>query len=624
MKALPLNSQDIYLFHKGENYQAYKMLGAHPCELNGVHGVRFALWAERVRAVFVVGDFNSWQPREEHQLIRQGESQIWAVFVPDLPVGTLYKYLLINDHGEHIYKADPFAFAAQLRPGTSSSVYPLGTYPWQDQVWQEQKNKRNSLNEAMLIYEVHLGSWRLNAERSPFSYAELADKLVNYVLEMGYTHVEFLPLAEHPFDGSWGYQITGYFAPTSRYGSPNDLKYLIDVCHQNGLGVILDWSPGHFCRDAHGLRKFNGYNMFESDNPLLAENPEWGTTNFDYGRTEVMSFLISNAFYWFDEFHVDGLRIDAVSNMLYLNYARGQSGWIPNKYGGSGNLEAIEFLKRLNIAVFEFFPKALMLAEESTDWPQMSAPVYAGGMGFNYKWNMGWMNDFLRYVKTDFADRKDAHKLLTFSLMYAFAENYVLPLSHDEVVHGKCSLLSKMPGTYEEKFVQLKLFMAYWMAHPGKKLLFMGGEFAQVIEWKDTDSLDWHLLDYPIHKDFHDYMKALNLFYCRYSELWELDTESAGFEWLDCNDNQRSILALQRKNKNGDFIVGIFNFMPVEYRDYQVAMPAAGVYSEIFSNHLLYRGLKLTTDDVEYMGRSQAVKLDLLPFAAVFLRREDL
>lgn len=624
MPALPISKEDVYLFHIGENYQAYKMLGAHPCEHEGVYGVRFAVWAEHAQAVYVVGEFNGWQLNQSHALRLQEESKIWVGFIPNISEGTIYKYLLISPNGEQILKADPLAFAAEHRPQTGSVVSKLGAYHWQDAAWQAQYNSEPSYNRPMLIYEVHLGSWRFNEQGEPLSYRELAHSLVSYVKDMGYTHLELLPISEYPFDGSWGYQITGYFAPTSRYGSPADFKYFVDTCHQNSIGVLLDWSPGHFCKDDHGLRYFDGEPMYEPLDTIRAENVEWGTMNFDYGRTEVQSFLISNAFYWFDEFHIDGLRIDAVSNMLYLNYARSEGNWSPNRYGGSGNLEAMEFIKKLNIAVFKFFPQALMIAEESTDWLGMSRPVYMDGMGFNYKWNMGWMNDMLRYISKDHIYRKWEHQLLTFSLMYAFSENYVLPLSHDEVVHGKRSLIEKMPGTYAEKFANLRLFLAYWIAHPGKKLLFMGSEFAQFIEWKCSDSLDWHLLDYPEHANFHKFMKELNWFYRNNSELWELDCTLDGFEWLDCHDFEHSIIAFQRKNKQGGFIVTVCNFTPIERKDYCIGVPVAGMYTEVFnSSNNFYnseRNTNIISQNQPMHGRMQSITMHVPPLSAVFFK----
>lgn len=624
MMTLPLSKEDLYLFHIGENYQSYKTLGAHPCEYQGCSGVRFAVWAEHAQKVYVVGEFSGWQANEEYALHLQPESRIWAGFIPHLQMGTVYKYLLVSANGECILKADPMGFAAEHRPCTGSVVSKLGTYSWQDNHWMDSANKQASYNKPMLIYEVHLGSWQLNEHKQPLTYRELAERLVPYVRDMGYTHVELLPISEYPFDGSWGYQITGYFAPTSRYGSPDDFRYFVDVCHQNGIGVLLDWSPGHFCKDAHALRYFDGEPMYEPADTIRAENLEWGTMNFDYGKQEVQSFLISNAFYWLDEFHVDGLRIDAVSNMLYLDYARADDQWQPNRYGGNGNLEAMEFIKKLNIAVFKFFPRALMIAEESTDWPGISRPVYMDGMGFNYKWNMGWMNDMLRYMGTDPIHRKYEHQLLTFSLMYAFSENYVLPLSHDEVVHGKRSLLDKMPGSYEQKFANLRVFLAYWMAHPGKKLLFMGSEFAQFIEWKYYDSLDWHLLDYPAHANFHAFMRALNWFYRDNSELWQLDCSPNGFEWLDCHDSEHSIVAFQRKNMSGEFIITICNFTPVERKAYGIGVPTEGMYEEIFNSSSNFynpeRPTNIYSEHKFIHGREYSLSLDIPPLSAVFLR----
>ena len=531
MNLSQLTEYDTFLFHQGTNCKAYEMLGAHITEEDGQQGVRFSVWAPNAKSVSVVGEFNNWDTRV-NEMSRIEDGEIWKIFIPGIKEGDIYKYAIMPQHGgPHIMKADPYGYYCEVPPATASRVFDMNHYQWQDQEWQEKKQRTQSYGQPMLTYEVHLGSWRRNAEGKALTYRELADQLVNYVKDMNYTHIEFMPLCEHPFDGSWGYQATGYYAATSRFGTPDDLRYLIDKAHQAGIGIIMDWVPGHFCKDDHGLRDFDGRNLYESDNPQRADNAGWGTTNFDYGRTEVQSFLISNAIFWMDQYHIDGLRIDAVANMLYLDYGRKNGEWQPNKHGGNGNLEAIDFLHKLNETVFREYPQALMIAEESTSWPNISKPVYMGGMGFNYKWNMGWMNDILRYCSLDPIYRKWHHDKITFSMMYAFSENFVLPLSHDEVVHGKCSLINKMPGDYWQKFAGLRGFFGYWMAHPGKKLLFQGGEFGQFIEWKWNDSLDWHLPEkYEMHTKMLAYSKALNKFYVDHKEFWQVDFDWGGFE----------------------------------------------------------------------------------------------
>ena len=480
----------------------------------------------------------------------------------------------------------------------------------------------------MLTYEVHLGSWRRGANGEFLSYKEMAEQLVSYVKEMNYTHIEIMPICEHPFDGSWGYQATGYFAVTSRYGEPKDFMYLVDLCHQNNIGVILDWVPGHFCRDDHGLRKFDGQPLYESPDPMLAENDEWGTTNFDYSRYEVKSFLISNAMFWLDVYHIDGLRIDAVANMLYLDYGKEDGQWKPNKHGGNGNLAAMDFLRHLNHVVFENHPNALMIAEESTSWPLMTKPVYIGGMGFNYKWNMGWMNDILKYMEFDAIYRKWNHNLITFSLMYAFSENYVLPLSHDEVVHGKKSLVEKMPGDYWQKFANLRAFYGYWMAHPGKKLLFMGSEFAQFIEWKYYDSLDWHLLEYPLHKKMHDFVKNLNAFYVEQKSLWEIDCDWKGFEWIDCHDYSKSVISFIRKTKKmQDFVIVVCNFTPEVHYGYRIGVPQSGKYLEVLNSDATEFGgsgvsniQELNTEPISWHNQENSLVLTLPPLSTIYLK----
>ena len=605
------------------------MLGAHFVEEQGKKGVRFAVWAPHAKSISVVGDFNNWDDRVS-PMNRLDDGEIWSVFIENIAEGAVYKYAIEPQWGgARILKADPYGFYAEKKPKTASRVYNMSHYDWQDKAWAEKTSRESSYERPMLTYEVHAGSWRRNADGEYLSYRELADQLISYVKEMNYTHIEFMPLCEHPFDGSWGYQATGYFAVTSRYGTPDDFRYLVDKAHQNGIAVIMDWVPGHFCKDEQGLRHFDGQTLYESDNEQRAENWEWGTTNFDYGRTEVQSFLISNAMFWFEEFHIDGLRIDAVANMLYLNYGRKDGEWQPNKYGDTGNLEAMDFLRKLNEAIFKYHPQALMIAEESTSWPLISKPVYMGGMGFNYKWNMGWMNDMLKYMSLDPIYRKWNHDKVTFSFMYAFSENFVLPLSHDEVVHGKCSLINKMPGDYWQKFAGLRTFFGYWMAHPGKKLLFMGGEFGQFIEWNYDDSLDWHLTEqYEMHTKMQAYSKALNRFYCENKAFWQVDFDWNGFQWIDCNDNENSIVSFIRKAEDSnDFIIAVCNFTPEVRHDYRIGVPSKGSYTEVFNSDdeaFGGSGVKnagaIASQDIPWHNREQSIALTVPPLATVYLR----
>ena len=630
MHTSPLSDHDIYLFHEGNNVRSYQMLGAHLSKYRGKSGVRFAVWAPNAAEVRVIGDFNSWQG-SGHPMRRVRKSGIWSLFIPGVGPGDIYKYEIITAEGDSIIKADPYAFRAELRPNTASVVYDLNNYQWRDCVWQEKKKSQAVYEQPVLIYEVHLGSWRKNAEGVFLTYRQMADQLVNYASGMGYTHIEIMPLAEHPFDGSWGYQATGYYAVTSRYGTPEEFMYLVDCCHERGLGVILDWVPGHFCKDDHGLRQFDGTALYEYSDPLRGENAAWGTANFDLGRTEVMSFLISNALFWFDVYHIDGLRVDAVANVLYLDYGKKPGQWMPNRFGGNGNLEGVAFVKRLNEAVFKYYPETMMIAEESTSWPMVSWPTDMGGLGFNFKWNMGWMNDMLRYIGTDPIHRKYSHNLVTFSFMYAFSENFILPLSHDEVVHGKKSMLNKMPGDYWQKFANLRAFYAYWMAHPGKKLLFMGSEFGQFIEWKDNDSLDWHLLDYPMHKKIHAYMLHLNQFYTAEKALWEIDFDWQGFEWIDCQDYEQSIISFMRKGKDkDDFIIVICNFTPIVRDMYRIGVPENGAYEELFNSDWEVFGGSgqansglIQTENVEWHNRAFSINLRLPPLATIYLKRKS-
>lgn len=614
---------DFYLFHEGRHFEAYELLGAHLVEENGTDGVRFTVWAPNAQQVRVTGDFTNWQAAND--LIRISGSGLWSAFVPGVSEGSLYKYVIQTPAGEWIVKADPYAFSAESRPGTASKVVRLDRYSWCDEIWNQRKSAKASYREPMVIYEVHAGSWKRKGNGDFLTYRDLAHELVPYIKEMGYTHVELLPLAEHPFDKSWGYQATGYYAPTSRYGSPDDLMYFVDCCHREGIGVILDWAPGHFCKDDHGLRLFDGTPLYESGWAERAENYGWGTLNFDYGRPEVWSFLISNALFWLEKYHIDGLRVDAVASMLYLDYGK-DGGWIPNKYGGREHLEAIDFIRKLNETVFERFPQALMLAEESTAWPLVTRPAYVGGLGFNYKWNMGWMNDTLRYMSLDPVYRKYEHHLLTFSFMYAFSENFVLPLSHDEVVHGKKSLLDKMPGDYWQKFANLRAFYVYWMTHPGKKLLFMGGEFGHFIEWNEAQGLDWHLLDYPMHQMLHRFVRELNHFYLNHDMLWQLDHEWRGFEWIDCHDSDQSVISFIRKNEQGHFLVVVINFTPIVRYNYRIGVPAPGLYQEVFnsdasnfggSGQQMEEGVHAVAGD--WLTRPYSMEIKVPPLGAVIL-----
>ena len=624
-KPMTHSAYDLYLFHEGSHAHSYNMLGAHLEEQSGVRGVRFAVWAPHAREVRVAGDFNVWQG-DNHLMEHVENSGIWSLFIPGLKTGDLYKYEIVTSEGEVYLKADPYAFQAECRPGTASQVASLDKYAWQDAPWRKEQDGYVSYEGPMLIYEVHLGSWKRNELGEFLTYRDMAEHLVRYVAEMGYTHIELMPVMEHPYDGSWGYQATGYYAVTSRYGSPEDFMYFVDSCHAKGIGVILDWAPGHFCKDAHGLLKFDGTPLFECGWPERGENPGWGTANFDFGKPEVVSFMISNAVFWLEMYHIDGLRVDAVANMLYLDYGREQGKWLPNQYGGRENLEAVAFLKKLNEMVFQYFPQALVIAEESTSWPLVSRPTYLGGLGFNYKWNMGWMNDMLRYMEIDPIHRKWEHNLLTFSLMYAFSENFILPLSHDEVVHGKRSLLNKMPGDYWQKFANLRAFYAFMMAHPGKKLIFMGGEFGQFIEWQDKESLDWHLLDYDMHAKLHQYVRELNFFYRQEPAFWQADYDLQGFQWIDCSDYNNSIVSFFRRDKRGSIIVVVCNFTPVVHENYRIGVPEPGKYRELFnSDGEQYGGsgqsntALLAAEVLAWHNQACSITIKIPPLAVIYL-----
>ena len=622
-----LSAEDLYLFHEGSNFRSYQLLGSHVVHESGSHGVRFSLWAPNAQEVRVVGDFNSWQG-DGHVMQRVPNSGIWLLFVPALKSGAIYKYEIHTGSGQRLLKSDPYAVYAQLRPDTASVVYELNGYQWQDEKWQ-QAQKQPAYQSPVLIYEVHLGSWRRGAGNELLTYRELAELLPEYAVHMGYTHIEIMPVAEHPFDGSWGYQATGYYAVTSRYGTPEDFMYFVDKCHEFGLGIIMDWVPGHFCKDDHGLRCFDGTPLYEYASLERGENTGWGTANFDLGRTEVLSFLISNALFWLDVYHIDGIRTDAVSNILYLNYGKEDSTFTPNKYGGNGNLEGAAFLRKLNEVVFQHHPNVLMMAEESTSWPMVSWPTHAGGLGFNFKWNMGWMNDMLRYMALDTVHRKWQHHLLTFSFMYAFSENFVLPLSHDEVVHGKKSMLNKMPGDYWQKFANLRAFYGYWMAHPGKKLLFMGGEFGQFIEWQESESLDWHILKHDKHSKLQGYCRGLNKFYQQEPALWQVDENWHGFEWIDCSDYTQSIICFMRKSaKSDEKLIVVCNFTPEVHQTYRIGVPELGIYQEAFNSDWeqfggsgQVNGGQLLAENVSWQNRPYSLVLKIPPLATIYLKR---
>lgn len=598
-----ITDDQIYLFHEGTNHQSYLMLGAHIITQDDISGVRFAVWAPNAQWVSVVGDFNEWNT-QANLMNKRDNSGVWELFIPGIRQYQTYKYAIGTLYDEVLYKYDPYAFFSEVKPNTASVVYSLDGYDWGDDEWQSYKWQNSSYDKPMSIYEVHIGSWRRKDDGGLLTYRDLAHELVDYVVEMGYTHIELLPVAEHPFDGSWGYQVTGYYAITSRYGTPEDFMYFVDECHQKGIGIILDWVPGHFPKDAHGLARFDGTALYEHADPRQGEHPQWGTLIFNYGRHEIQSFLISNAVFWLDYYHIDGFRVDAVASMLYLDFAR--KDWIPNRHGGRENLEAIDFMKNLNEAVYAQFPNVLMIAEESSEWPMVTKPTYIGGLGYNYKWNMGWMNDILKYISMDPIHRKWHHNLLTFSMMYAFSENFIIPLSHDEVVHGKRSLLDKMPGDYWQKFAGLRSLYGYMTAHPGKKLLFMGGEFGQFIEWKYDDSLDWHLINYDMHGKIYKFVKELNHFYLENPSLWEDDHSWNGFQWINPNDYNQSVVSFIRKGKKiEDFLVIVVNFTPTPRHDYRIGVPESKGYMEV-----------LNSDD-ERFGGSGLVNKDMIGLESI-------
>ena len=621
--AAPAVEKRSELFYSGRDCRAFDYMGAHPFVQDGEQGYLFRVYAPEAEKVSVMGEFNDWNRNADY--MTRDEQGIWEKFIPNIPEYAAYKYSVWAKSGDVFDKSDPYGFHFETRPGNATKAYDLDGYEWGDASWLDWRKKHLPYSNPVNIYECHLGSWKMHEDGNFYSYRQLADELVPYVKEMGYTHIEFMPLTEYPFDGSWGYQVIGYFAATSRYGTPKDLMYLIDKAHQAGLGVIMDWVPAHFPKDGCGLVEFDGSHLYEYADPLKMEHKEWGTRVFDYGKVSTRNLLFSSAMFWIEKFHMDGLRVDAVASMLYLDYNR-QGEWRPNVHGGRENLEAVDFLRLLNEYILTDHPDVMMIAEESTAWPMVTKPGYDGGLGFNFKWNMGWMNDMLCYCSADPFFRKDMHDKITFSFMYAFSENYILPLSHDEVVHGKCSLISKMPPPYENQFGGLRALYGYMAAHPGKKMLFMGGEFAQFSEWAYQRGLDWMLLDYPAHRQMQAYVKALNHFYLATPQLWEQDTDWRGFEWISHEDNRNNIIAFRRVAKDGSDIVVVVNFSPEEQQEYRVGVPITGTYEEIFTSDKTEFGGsgmangKLKTENKPMHGQEQSIVLKIPRFGVLFFK----
>jgi 1,4-alpha-glucan branching enzyme len=617
---------DRYLFHQGRHYESYNFLGAHLTQEKGKKGVRFTVWAPNAEEISVIGDFNDWN-KSKNPMQKIKDSGIWTTFVEGAENEMYYKYWIRGYRGVIRVKTDPYARRQEKAPKTASQIYEAKDYSWNDKKWLKKRKKSNHLREPISIYEMHLGSWKQD-DGELMNYRDIADELVPYINKMGFTHVELMPLTEYPFPGSWGYQTTGYFALTSRYGTPEDFMYFVDQLHQNDIGVIMDWVPSHFCKDDHGLRLFDGSQLYESSDPRRAENIQWDTLNFDFAQNEVWSFLISSANYWIEKFHIDGLRVDAVSNMLYLNYEKEDGQWAANEYGGFENLEAIEFIKELNTEMFERYPGILMVAEESSAWPLVTAPAHEGGLGFNFKWNMGWMNDTLDYMEKDPVYRKWEHNKLTFSSMYSQSENYVLPLSHDEVVHGKKSLVDKMPGDYWRKFANLRLLFSYMYAHPGKKLLFMGGEFGQFIEWNYKQSLDWLLLDYDKHQLTQDFMQELNQVYLKEKALWELDHEDQGFRWIEADDNEQSVISFIRSSENGSQkLIILLNFTPNPRDNYRIGVPGPGNYElilnsdqKVFGGSNYETAARVKAEAKPFHGFDYSISINLPPLAGIYLK----
>jgi 1,4-alpha-glucan branching enzyme len=620
------NDVPLYLFHEGSNSNAYEYFGSHRKNKNTVV---FRVWAPDAKNVSVTGDFNDWSETENPMKPLKNSGGVWEAEIKNIKPYDMYKYCITAADGRTLMKCDPYGFHMETRPGTATKYYEIDDcYEWHDEKWVEARNGKNIYESPVNIYEIHAGSWKQYDDGNFYSYRALADSLVPYVKKMGYTHIEFMPLTEYPFDGSWGYQVTGYFAATSRYGEPKDLMYLVDKCHENGIGVILDWVPAHFPKDANGLYEFDGGPLYEYSDPRKGEHYGWGTRVFDFGKNEVRSFLMSSASFWLKKYHLDGIRIDAVASMLYLDYDRKDGEWVPNKNGGNENLEAVEFLQKLNENIFRDFPYAMMIAEESTSWPMVTKPVFSGGLGFNFKWNMGWMNDILRYFSLDGFFRKYNHDCITFSMFYAFSENFVLPISHDEVVHGKKSLIDKMPGSYDEKFAGVRAFLGYMMAHPGKKLMFMGQEFGQFIEWNYEKGLDWLLLDYPKHRALQNYFKKINEFYKANPAFWQIDYSWEGFSWISSDDKDNSVIAFRRIDEKGKEIIVVCNFTNVERCDYRIGIPKKGAYKIVFnSDDVDFGGEgkgnkgKLKTESINMHGFEQSISLDLPPMSAIYIKK---
>lgn len=620
-----ISEYDLHLFAQGEHWHIYRILGAHSVINEGVDGISFAVWAPNAQRVSVISDSNNWDGRR-HPMRNLGDSGVWALFIPGIQEGSPYKYEILSRHTSQLQvKADPYAQQYEYRPKTASLITHQSTYKWRDQEWIHQRTQSDWLQQPMSIYEVHLGSWQRGNDNEFLNYKALAEGLVKYALEMKFTHIELLPMCEHPFDDSWGYQTLGYFAPTSRFGSPDDFRFFVDHCHKHNIGVILDWVPAHFPKDDHGLRRFDGTALYEHEDPRLGEHPDWGTLIYNYGRNEVQNFLLSSAVYWIEEFHLDGLRVDAVASMLYLDYSREADEWIPNKYGENQNLEAITFIRKLNSVTHGQFPGTLILAEESTSWPQVTKPVSSGGLGFSMKWNMGWMHDTLKYISKESVHRKFHHNELTFGLLYAFTENFILPFSHDEVVHGKSSLINKMPGDEWQQFANLRLLLIYMFTYPGKKLLFMGCEFGQRQEWNHKQSLDWHVLDYPFHKGIKDLVTDLNTIYIEKPALHRFDFDEQGFQWINCDDHEQSVICFMRKFQDKHLII-VLNFTPITRENYVIGVPENTTYTEILNSDSSYycgsnvgNGEYISSTPNSSMGYPHSLELTLPPLAGIIL-----
>lgn len=620
-------NQQLYLFHQGTYYGAYEYLGAHPFSCNGKSGYVFRTWAPNAKAVSVVGDFNGWNA-ESHHMTRISKGGVWEVFVEGATEKQMYKFSIWDKNNYARLKGDPYAFMQETNGKTASITYDISGYEWGDSEYIEYRNKKDNFSSPMNIYELNFASWKKQPDCSYYTYRMLADELIPYVIEMGYTHIEVMPVTEYPFDGSWGYQVTGYFAPSSRFGDPKDFMYFVDKCHQNGLSVILDWVPAHFPKDEHGLIEFDGQCLYENQGWDRKEHKSWGTRRFDYGRTEVQSFLISSVMLFLREYHIDGIRVDAVASMLYLDYDKRPGEWIPNEFGNNRNLEAVAFLQKLNASVFKEFPNVLMIAEESTAWPMVTKPTNIGGLGFNFKWNIGWMNDTLEYISTDSYFRKSIHNKLTFSMFYAFSENFILPISHDEVVHGKCSLLNKMFGEYYDKFKLMRAYLSYMIAHPGKKLTFMGTEFAQFKEWDYQAGIDFCLLEYDTHRNMHNFVKALNHFYLQNPELYAEDFSWKGFDWLVPDDNKQNILVFRRMDKSGNEMIYAVNFSPNAHDNYEIGVDSKE-YVEVFNTDSVEFGgsglnnTKLKAVEENFKGKKYKLTIKIPALSGVFLKKKS-